>query len=605
MSVTSMNYSFLAIHDKNNCSGCTACSSICAHQALGMQEDHEGFLYPVIDEDKCVNCGLCKKVCPYDNDVANSSQESHSYIGITNNLDFYTESATIGVCTMLADYVLSIGGHVYGVELDEKEWKAKHVLITEREKLSKIRNSKYLQSDPGKTFIEVLQSLKENKTVLYIGTPCQIAGLKSFLRKDYDNLYTIDLICHGVFSPKLLKYEVLYWEKQFGQRIHNFRFRSKRVFKANVGNVNFDLEDGRHIERFAASSPSYRPFAYSGDGNSYNLRLSCYNCQFRSEKRYGDITVGDPWFVDFGKVSNNKIKNFDGAKSIYSANTNKGKLLLSEIQKHLVYEELPRTTLFCQPAVLPSKRLIPQLRGEIFRNLGGVEYGLLIERLFNCNLVQSHEIFVKQYKKNRLIIKLKKYTGAAMLKRILKYIYSSFRKCCTGFQWWWLNVVMCYFPSVHARRFALRVAGMKISKNVRFFEGVHVRNPKGIKMGDGCSIGTRVLLDGRKGLTVGKSVVFGYESIIWTLNHDYNDINFSTKGAPVTIGDYAWICSRSIVLPGVVIGEGAVVASGAIVTKDVPPYAIVAGIPAKVVGQREKKPYNYGYKPSEEYMHII
>ena len=191
------------------------------------------------------------------------------------------------------------------------------------------------------------------------------------------------------------------------------------------------------------------------------------------------------------------------------------------------------------------------------------------------------------------------------LKRILYRIYACTNKIRNGFLWWWLNVIMCYFPSVHVRRLSLRIAGMKIPKNTRFFESVHVRNPKGIIMGEGCSIGTRVLLDGRKGLHVGKSVVFGYECIVWSLNHDYNDVNFCTKGAPVTIGDYAWICSRSIILPVIHIGEGAVVASGAIVTKDVPPYAIVAGIPAKIVGKREMKAYNYGYKTYEEYMHFI
>lgn len=127
-------------------------------------------------------------------------------------------------------------------------------------------------------------------------------------------------------------------------------------------------------------------------------------------------------------------------------------------------------------------------------------------------------------------------------------------------------------------------------------EGYHIRTPKGINIEDGVSIGPKVLLDGRKGLTIGKSAVIAYEAIIWTLNHDYNDLNFCGKGAPVEIGEYAWICSRSIVLPGVKIGKGAIVASGAIVTKNVPDYAIVAGIPAKVVGQREIKNYQYGYK---------
>lgn len=144
-----------------------------------------------------------------------------------------------------------------------------------------------------------------------------------------------------------------------------------------------------------------------------------------------------------------------------------------------------------------------------------------------------------------------------------------------------------------------------MSKNVRLYEGFHIRNPKGITIEDGVSIGPKVLLDGRKGLHIGKNAVLGYECIIWTLNHDYNDINFCGKGAPVKIGDYAWICSRSIILPGITIGEGAVVASGAIVTKDVPPYTIVGGIPAKKMGMREQKNYNYGYIHNGIIPHVV
>ena len=174
-----------------------------------------------------------------------------------------------------------------------------------------------------------------------------------------------------------------------------------------------------------------------------------------------------------------------------------------------------------------------------------------------------------------------------------------------GFIWWFLNCFVCYFPSKHIRHYCLRMSGIKMSKNVHFFEGFHIRNPKAIELGDGCSIGPRVLLDGRRGLTIGKSVTLGYECIIWTLNHDYNDIHFCGKGAPVIIEDYAWICSRSIILPGVKIGKGAVVGSGAIVTKEVPPYCIVAGIPAKIIGKREEKKYEYGFCASVDTSHII
>jgi len=597
---------YIESSNKELCSGCSACSNICGHKAIVMKEDAEGFLFPTVDADKCVSCGLCGRICPYNKECSNTSEEQHSYVAITNEAEYYNKSATIGICTMLASYVLSNGGYVYGVELNEKDWKAYHVCIKSNEELNRIRNSKYLQSNPRGTFSEVKEKLKNGNVVLYIGTPCQIAGLKSFLRRDYVTLYTVDIICHGVFSPKLMPYEVSYWKKLFKSEIHNFRFRSKRVYKDYVGgNVNFDLDDGTHIERHASASPSYRAFAYAGDGKNYNLRLSCYSCNFRKPERYGDITVGDPWFIDWGKVKNKQIKTFRGAKSIFSTNTVKGQSLFRQISPLLTVEELSHDVLFCQPAVLEDKRNVPEHRSEIYGRIDKEDYGALIQRLFNCNLELSHKEFEKQYRKNKRKRFFVKYTGMRLLKKILGPIRSYLRKCQTGLQWWWLNCVVCYLPSVHLRRYFLRLAGANLPKNVRFFEGVHVRNPKGVTLGEGCSIGTRVLLDGREGLTAGKSVVFGYECIIWTLNHDYNDVNFVTKGGPVTIGDYAWICSRSIVLPGIKIGEGAVVASGAIVTKDVPPYAIVAGIPAKIVGEREKKPYNYGYKANEEYMHFI
>ena len=145
---------------------------------------------------------------------------------------------------------------------------------------------------------------------------------------------------------------------------------------------------------------------------------------------------------------------------------------------------------------------------------------------------------------------------------------------------------------------------MRIQGNAIFYEGFHIRTPQKIEIGDGGSVGPRVLLDGRCGLTIGKSVTIGYDAIIWTLNHDYNEIHFSVKGAPVEIGDFAWICSRSIILPGIKIGEGAVVASNAVVTRDVEPYTVVAGIPARSIGKRERKNYSYGYNPSKFSVHI-
>ena len=160
-------------------------------------------------------------------------------------------------------------------------------------------------------------------------------------------------------------------------------------------------------------------------------------------------------------------------------------------------------------------------------------------------------------------------------------------------------------PSIHMRRFVLKQMGMVIDKNVRMYPGCYIRNPKGIRIEKGVSIGPRVLLDGRLGLIIHENAVIACEAIIWTMNHDYNDLHFAAKGSPVEIGRNSWICCRSIILPGITIGEGAVVAAVAVVTKDVPDYAIVGGIPAKVIGQRKKQNYLYGFNSNVFYDHIV
>lgn len=158
--------------------------------------------------------------------------------------------------------------------------------------------------------------------------------------------------------------------------------------------------------------------------------------------------------------------------------------------------------------------------------------------------------------------------------------------------WFWINNIVTIIPSRRVRLAFLRLAGARIGK-ISMFGRFEIRNPSNLLIDDGCSIGLRVLLDARCKLTIHKNVTIASEVIIWSLHHDYNDSKFVGKGAPVEIGEYAWICSRSIILPGVKIGRGAVVASGAVVTKDIPDYAIVGGIPAKIIGERSCKEYEY------------
>ena len=169
------------------------------------------------------------------------------------------------------------------------------------------------------------------------------------------------------------------------------------------------------------------------------------------------------------------------------------------------------------------------------------------------------------------------------------------RKIIESFLWWFTNHFVSNHPGKRIRKIYLKILGVKFSGKAMVYEGFHIRYAKGIKIGKNTTIGPRVLLDGRNGLNIGNNVTLAYEAVIWTMNHDYNDSHFKVCGGSVEIGDYAWICSRAIILPNVKIGRYAVVAAGAVVTKDVPDYAVVGGVPARIIGTREQKDYRYGY----------
>jgi len=175
------------------------------------------------------------------------------------------------------------------------------------------------------------------------------------------------------------------------------------------------------------------------------------------------------------------------------------------------------------------------------------------------------------------------------MKQQLKEIYYSWR-LSLGYLF---PCIIRHLPSHSLRKACYRMMGASIAPKVSMFASVDIRKPSGLTIGRGCSIGPKVLLDGRKGLEIHDNVTIAYDAIIWTLHHDMNSDSFEGKGARTVIEDYAWICSRAILMPGVTIGRGAVVASGAVVTKDVEPYAVVGGIPARKIGERQQKDFKY------------
>ena len=404
--------------DKKKCTGCGACSQICTKHAIKMEEDSEGFLFPKLNLDLCVKCGRCDRICPMVNFHQENIEDKQKCYVVTNiDRHFSRNSATTGVATMLAEYIVSQGGYVFGAFLDETEWKTKHICIHDTDSIEKIRNSKYAQSNTLNTYSEVKKLLHDGKKVLYTGTPCQIAGLKSFLSKDYDNLFTMDLVCHGTYSYKLLQKEIDFWKSKCKGEIRNFRFRSKEHSPWSVGGiVNFDVfkkgKKVKHVERHGSCSPIYRCYAYSGDGKNYTLREACYKCAFRSASRYGDITVGDAWGLAYSHPEVFTQENRKSGISIVLINCSKGACLFDKIHKNLAVIEVSHSEAFAQEALNTTNRIVPKERAEIYAYCNDTEWGSLIEDILH---VKFDDLY-RHYKMQQIKIKIKK-----MIKTVIFY----------------------------------------------------------------------------------------------------------------------------------------------------------------------------------------
>lgn len=307
---------FITIHDPADCCGCAACLNVCPKDAIRMTGDAAGFMYPKVDPDLCVNCGRCKSVCVFTQNRHGETGEPSVYAGVIRDRDTLTESSSGGVFSALASAVFQKGGVVFGAAWGEG-FSLSHVAAHDASELPKLRGSKYVQSAVGTTFREAKALLDAGTFVCYSGTPCQISGLKSYLGKDYENLLTVDIICHGVPSLAMLQDDLRYVSGKQPGELTDVKFRDKSYGWGVKGSIT---SAGKKIKYNAGTSPYYFYFL---KGEVY--RESCYRCRFPSEKRQGDITLGDYW-----GIPNDLLKNLDGADpdlgvSCILVNTEKGK----------------------------------------------------------------------------------------------------------------------------------------------------------------------------------------------------------------------------------------------------------------------------------------
>ena len=306
------------ICDKHKCSGCFACYNVCPKKAISMCEDKYGCIYPSIDSDKCINCNLCKKVCPSLNSVQLKTPIA-TYAMIAKNEGIRSQSSSGGAATIFAEKIIENSGIVYGCAYF-KGCNIRHVRIDNFDDLKIIKGSKYVHSYVLDTFKSVKKDLNNNKKVLFIGTPCQIAGLKNYIGIDNDNLILIDLICHGVPPQKYLRENISDLESD------NILFRTEK------GYVLKEVKNNNTInETNSRDSLYYRAFF-----EALIFREHCYTCEFARIERCSDITLGDFWGLEKdSKFYDNKNKGV----SLILVNTEKGKQLFEDSKTKMVLEE--------------------------------------------------------------------------------------------------------------------------------------------------------------------------------------------------------------------------------------------------------------------------
>ena len=311
---------------KNNCSGCSLCANECMQKCISMQSDEEGFLFPIINKDECTECGLCYKKCPINQEYEFKFIPRYFASAIADKNELM-ESSSGGVFIELAKYILTLDGYVCGCVFD-KEMRAVHICSNKMKDIHRMMGSKYVQSTVEHVLPEVKYLLKNGKKVLFTGTACQVAAVKSLI-KSTENLYLVDILCHGVPSPSFFQKYVMFLEQRHKGKLVNIEFRNKK--KLGWGSEHrtyYEIERKGKVKGYRPYMPAYFCSFFYGT----NLRESCYNCKYAGENRISDITIGDFWgYFAFYR------RNFPEGISIVSVNSECGQNLFGAIRNKMSF----------------------------------------------------------------------------------------------------------------------------------------------------------------------------------------------------------------------------------------------------------------------------
>jgi len=595
------------IKDKKDCCGCNACGDICPKQAIVFETDIEGFWYPKIDNEKCVDCGLCQKVCPviHSKELKNNDlPQSVVYAAEHKNIEVIFDSTSGGAFSACADIVYKQKGFVGGAVFND-DFSIRHFISNDKNDLAKLRSSKYAQSNLSGFYSETKNLLENNENVLICGCPCQMAGMRSFLDKNYEKLIIADFICRGINSPKVWQKYLGSFEERYGSPVVYSKAKSKEYGWRNL-TQKVILKNGE--AKYETRHESLFTIGYLNT-NAY-CRPSCYDCKFKDFPRIADITLADFWGIEKYDTSMEK----DLGTSMIMLNSQKGVNFFENVKARLNYIKMDYNTIFDGNLALVKSLDPPKVdRAQFFNDLDKMTFTEVANKHFNLNRPKSNGI-------KYILRKLKRILGLAKLIAekaqfqiipILQTIkYSNF--FAKGI---FLSTPHCVIEKHKTAKIILKngyfsfgVKGVRKSKLetrlllregakldveggfLIFYGGnIEIHKDATLKIkndgkGGGFNINGTIICADR--IEIGKGVMIGRNVTIRDNNggHYINRQGYkNTK--PVIIGDKAWLCEGCTIMSGVHIGEGAIIGAHAFVIGNVPAHAMVSGNPARVVDE--------------------
>lgn len=595
----------IEIKEKKECCGCNACGDVCPKSAISFPCDNEGFWYPLVDSTKCVNCGLCEKVCPMLNLESvkkNTREELKVYGGYHNDIVIRFDSTSGGIFTALAQEMYSQKGYVSGAIYTEN-FDVENYISNSKLDLRKLRSSKYVQSFATGLYSKIKELLESGEKILACGSPCQIAALRTFLRKEYENLLLVDFLCRACNSPKVFHKYLECLETSYGEKVtfvkdknkdHGWRSLARKITFKN-GNVYYGEGHDDHYRRGYHLNVFERP--------------SCYGCKFKSVPRISDITLGDFWGIE--NIDPSIDKNL--GTSLIMLNSKKGFDFFNKTKTKLTVKEftLKDITKGNYQAIYGGVEYPKNINREaFFADLDKMNFDECAKKYFPLETL-SKKILLKNKTKN--ILRFGKLcTKPVQLMRILKW--NTFRKKTESsvFNGKFLFVLSHCALDV-AKSANINVGGIfrfgykknnkskietrlllednsdliiKGSGHITYNSDVQVFKNAYLEIGADCAINMGFQCVCMEKIVLGNDVHIGRDVWIRDNNGGHTVVIKGNKNtAPVIIGNHVWICSNVNITKGVSIGDGAIISANSVVTTNIPAGCMASGNPAKVIAE--------------------